>query len=1012
MNTTPTPHTPLETLLLFRGIAQYGLEAAAFASIAEALQNNQLVKNDSTYDATRLSAEALQELFLQLLWEELKTESESTPLPDGTLSPVSKKPKSQPSPPQTLRDARQHVEKIESAHRKLHDAYVRHAFDEIQQYERQLDQLHSEIIELEKAEVRGDADDELRPQSPNGVQDVAGKHDTGLVNGVGPSPKASPKPIPQQPIAQPAPQSLRPLQPLLPHPPPRQDARTGPSPPQQAAPERASPGPRSPAPPYPQVTRSPQLGQQDASRVPAARHPETPKPPNGTPQVLQAPQGAPTFQPQAPTPTPAEGLQPPESAGARQSPVPAQGQLKWEPPYQPNVPSPRQTTITSSQHQASSIYPPLPHILPSQRPAQQQPPPHSSPLPLQAQSGRPLPQQGLIPPHSTSQFAPPLQSSPVRAPAEVGGGPVPGRQQSLLPNAAASGVTQPQPPYHPPPYQGYPLSTPVHTSQVQAAQTTQGRASPVHPHKGRSPVAPPPSAPPATAPSRPGHGIAAPTQHRPQPPDLQAPPPYSQQPAPHAVHSPAPTGPDGPRVYHSPYQAPRTTAVDRIHPRLPVAATPTPPARFSPAPSAPQTPAMNLPQWLAKGSGTAWKSNSTPATPKQGFEVRLGHDDVPSPAFEPASPTLAPLSTNQRAAKAAQTAERPTETPGTKRKSGRSRTVEGVQDAGSMPTHTPSAQAKRASQAAAEPEPPRVKDEATTPRPSTETGDTTADESVPGRPRPPRPTKRKREDLTPTPVHTPRVSQLRDGLSEGPVSTDVPKLVLWTRSFNKVSGSAMEQIIHHRSANMFAAPIRDKDAPGYHKVVKHPQDLKTIRAAINHGNRAAAQAAAALPDGDPGTSSVWLPRTEELVPPKSIINSGQLDRELAHMFSNAIMYNPDPYHGPGPAFLRDVDRDDGQDGGAHQDNVLGYKVDEFGVVNDARAMFVEVEKLLSELRSAEIQRSAPPGGLATGTSTRQASVQGHGPESVKDEGDDGDEQTGTETETVGGAVKRRRVARN
>jgi len=56
------------------------------------------------------------------------------------------------------------------------------------------------------------------------------------------------------------------------------------------------------------------------------------------------------------------------------------------------------------------------------------------------------------------------------------------------------------------------------------------------------------------------------------------------------------------------------------------------------------------------------------------------------------------------------------------------------------------------------------------------------------------------------------------------------------------------------------------------------------------------------------------------------------------MFSNAIIYNPDPYYGPGPAFIRDAEEDeDGTDGGGggrqeyyHQDSVLGYKVDEFG----------------------------------------------------------------------------------
>ncbi len=340
-----------------------------------------------------------------------------------------------------------------------------------------------------------------------------------------------------------------------------------------------------------------------------------------------------------------------------------------------------------------------------------------------------------------------------------------------------------------------------------------------------------------------------------------------------------------------------------------------------------------------------------------------------------------------------------------------------VQAGVSVPTQPAPPQPKHASQTA-EPDFTRIKDEATTPRPSTEAGDTTADESVTTRPQPPRSTKRKREDLTPTPIPTRLSSQLRETLPLPP-STEIPKHVLWTRSFNKVCGSAMEQIVHHRSANMFAAPIREKDAPGYHKVVLQPQDLKTIRAAINHGNRAAVQAAAALPDGgDPGTSSVWLPRTEELVPPKSIINSSQLDRELAHMFSNAIMYNPDPHHGPGPAFVTDVEEDgDGDEegeGGQHLlDSVLGYKVDEFGVVNDARAMFVEVEKLLSELRSAEVRRNVPPG-PATGTSTRQASVLGvggGGGESVKDDGGEEEGDDDGEGEGAGGLVKRRRVMR-
>jgi len=213
---------------------------------------------------------------------------------------------------------------------------------------------------------------------------------------------------------------------------------------------------------------------------------------------------------------------------------------------------------------------------------------------------------------------------------------------------------------------------------------------------------------------------------------------------------------------------------------------------------------------------------------------------------------------------------------------------------------------------------------------------------------------------------------------------------------------------------MFANQIRERDAPGYRSVVLQPQDLKSVRASMNRGNRAAVAAAAALPDGDPGTSSVWLPISEDLVPPKGIINSAQLDRELAHMFSNAIMYNPDPDRGPGPSFMR-PDEDEDEEGADPTDGALGYKVDENGVVNDTRAMFVEVQKLLNDLQSAEIQRGAPPGPNATGTNTRQASVAG-GHAETPDRKDDlgsaveeAEEHAAAEPENQ--TAKRRRITR-
>lgn len=176
-------------------------------------------------------------------------------------------------------------------------------------------------------------------------------------------------------------------------------------------------------------------------------------------------------------------------------------------------------------------------------------------------------------------------------------------------------------------------------------------------------------------------------------------------------------------------------------------------------------------------------------------------------------------------------------------------------------------------------------------------------------------------------------------------------------------------------------------------IVLQPQDITSIRSAIKQGNKAALQAASSLPGGDPGTASVWLPMSPDLVPPRGIINSAQLERELVHMFCNAIMYNPDPDRGLGPSFLKR-----NQD---EEEEVIGYHLDENGVVKNTRGMFVEVEKLLGDLRSAEKQRGAPPPPSAT----RQASVATPADDTAEDE----DELAG-DGNTTASVAKRRRIA--
>ncbi|KAK0737313.1 hypothetical protein B0T21DRAFT_410768 [Apiosordaria backusii] len=804
---------------------------------------------------------------------------------------------------------------------------------------------------------------------------------------------------------------LRPLQPLLPHLAPRQDVRNGLGSPhsQHATLDKPVSTPRPPTLNHPPITRSPQLGHPDISRVPSVRPSEPPKSLSGSPQVLQAPQGVPSFQPLSQSPGPAvtpDGLQRPDGvARAQQSPgplpanahlPPSQSQLKWEPPYQPHASGARPPINAQSPQHGPNVFSP-PHMVSAQRPPQ-------IPSPLQTQANRTLPQQVLHPPHThtTGQFVP-LQPTPVRPVVDAGN-----RQPPPVSSPGQSSTIQS--PFHPGPYHSYSIPPSSHPPQPQPhlAQAPQHGAV-AHSAPVRSPAVASPTPPSGAHLPRPNQGLAAPSQQRPQPPPhLQAPSPYPQATHPSVAPSPTAAQNDASRAYNSPYHPPRPAPVDRIHPRAPVTTTPVPPARFGPAPSAPQTPAaMQQQLFSVSAKMTKWKIASTPSTPKPGVELQLGWDVMPSPAFESISPILepAPLSsaTPQEAQKKVQDQPQTKETPGSSASSGvRNQSGKDAEDV--VPSRVES-------------EAPKIKDEAMTPRPTTETGDTTADESVPNKPNPARSTKRKRDDFTPASVHSPTERQLTDAPRDDSMPPNMPNVVLWTRSFHKVSGSAMESIVGHRSANMFAAPIREKDAPGYHKVIKQPQDLKTIRSAIAHGNKAAAQAAAALPGGDPG-GSCWLPRTEELVPPKSIINSGQLDRELSHIFANCIMYNPDPWHGPGPAFLPQEDDSEGQETGAHQDNVVGYKVDEFGIVNDARAMFIEVEQHVSELRSAE-KRSAPPGhgmgieGLFTGTSTRQASVAAHG-DGAKDEAaaiEDQDEQTATETENNDGRSKRRRTGR-
>jgi hypothetical protein len=123
-------------------------------------------------------------------------------------------------------------------------------------------------------------------------------------------------------------------------------------------------------------------------------------------------------------------------------------------------------------------------------------------------------------------------------------------------------------------------------------------------------------------------------------------------------------------------------------------------------------------------------------------------------------------------------------------------------------------------------------------------------------------------------------------------------VVIANRNFNRLAAPIMNDIQGHKHASLFGNPVRDKDAEGYSDIIRRPQDLKSIRTAIIAGNRAVNAATASESFASSTTSQrdtggiVLLPVSEDLVPPKAIVNSGQLEKEIMRMFANAVMFNP------------------------------------------------------------------------------------------------------------------------
>ncbi|KAI9681245.1 MAG: hypothetical protein M1817_002527 [Caeruleum heppii] len=258
-------------------------------------------------------------------------------------------------------------------------------------------------------------------------------------------------------------------------------------------------------------------------------------------------------------------------------------------------------------------------------------------------------------------------------------------------------------------------------------------------------------------------------------------------------------------------------------------------------------------------------------------------------------------------------------------------------------------------------------------------------------------------------------------------STDLPRpmmtiprpterVIMGTRNFPRTTAPLLNDITSHKFASLFAAAVKERDAPGYRDLIYQPQDLKSIKSAIAAGGRVMANHTGSLAtptetreDSPRGfatpakDSTILLTPAPEVMPPKGIVNSAQLEKELMRMFANAIMFNPDPNRGFGPAF-----DDRGAGDGDVEGDVEGAAVDDYGsVAKDAGQMCNAVEEIVTNWRAVEAgaaeNASEDVALLRRLSEAQQSRVESNEPATADDDGEADEHQDG------GRRAKRRRA---
>jgi len=215
---------------------------------------------------------------------------------------------------------------------------------------------------------------------------------------------------------------------------------------------------------------------------------------------------------------------------------------------------------------------------------------------------------------------------------------------------------------------------------------------------------------------------------------------------------------------------------------------------------------------------------------------------------------------------------------------------------------------------------------------------------------------------------------------------------------------------------------------------------------VTKGGRAALAAIEAL-ESDTGTETPitkanatgnaglhYVKKADELIPPRGIVNSAQLEMELVRMFANAVMFNPLPTRerafGRSLRLRRDeakLKAEQDEEGSSEdeeedeEESSVSPGLDE-GIISDAREMFEDVIEQLGKWRELEVERLGSLGGEDKGAvfaavGPRQSSVSVSVSSAVeegdvveKEEREEKEKEREQTTSAVGGRRKRRKIA--